>query len=112
MNVTVQKLFEYDAEIQTAPGSIIEFMVRQSLQPKVRAFYQKNGERIKSLSAKGEKIMKEWVEVDENNKPIMETVKTEGKPDQSLPKMLEGKLWVDAQKAIEAFHNEIVVVDL
>lgn len=125
---TIQRLLEFDLDAHSQPQNLMEYMFKQSVTPLLNKFYSKNGQTLNEIKKKGADILKEWYEISEDNRPVLETVqvpvesgkvlsisgeepKQEFKEEQ-LPKMKEGKSREDAKKALEEFHGTIVEVEL
>lgn len=131
-NVTVKDILEFDRDARMPPRSILEALSKKQMQPVINQFYSKNGERVNHIRTEGENIIKEWFEIGENHEPIIETLKTPvestkvislterlkgHKPEQEFKeekvyKMQEGKLREDAMLVLEAFHKQVVAVEI
>ena len=131
-HVTVKDILEFDRDAQTPPRNILEALSKKQMQPVINLFYSKNGEKVNHIRKEGENIIKEWFEIGENGEAVIETLKTPiestkvisltdrlkgHKPEQEFKeervyKMQEGKLREDAMLVLEAFHKQVIEVEI
>lgn len=131
-NVTVKDILEFDRDAKMPPRSILEALSKKQMQPIINLFYSKNGEKVNYIREEGLKIIKEWFEIGENGEAVIETLKTPiestkvisladrlkgTKPEQEFKeeqvyKMQEGKLRDDAMLVLDAFHKQIIQIEI
>lgn len=131
-NVTVKDILEFDRDTKMPPRSILEALSKKQMQPIINLFYSKNGEKVNYIREEGLKIIKEWFEIGENGDAVIETLKTPiestkvisladrikgTKPEQEFKeeqvyKMQEGKLRDDAMLVLDAFHKQIIQIEI
>lgn len=131
-NVTVKDILEFDRDAKMPPRSILEALSKKQMQPIINLFYSKNGEKVNYIREEGLKIIKEWFEIGENGDAVIETLKTPiestkvisladrikgTKPEQEFKeeqvyKMQEGKLRDDAMLVLDAFHKQIIQIEI
>lgn len=113
INVTAKQLLELDAEVRRPADSIYDMLVRKAIEPKLNQFYNKNGERIKSLQKKGAMIMSQNFELNYDGSAVSEVIPAvDDKPEETRPKTKDGKSLEDANKAIWDFHNTVVAIQV
>jgi hypothetical protein len=131
-NVTVKNILEFDRDAKMPPRSILEALSKKQMQPIINLFYSKNGEKVNHIREEGLKIIKEWFEIGENGEAVIETLKTpiestkvisladrikgtkleqEFKEEQ-VYKMQEGKLRDDAMLVLDAFHKQVIQIEI
>jgi hypothetical protein len=131
-NVTVKDILEFDRDAKMPPRSILEALSKKQMQPIINLFYSKNGEKVNYIREEGLKIIKEWFEIGENGDAVIETLKTPiestkvisladrikgTKPEQEFKeeqvyKMQEGKLRDDAMLVLDAFHKQVIQIEI
>lgn len=131
-NVTVKDILEFDRDAKMPPRSILEALSKKQMQPIINLFYSKNGEKVNYIREEGLKIINEWFEIGENGEAVIETLKTPiestkvisltdrikgNKPEQEFKeeqvyKMQEGKLRDDAMLVLDAFHKQVIQIEI
>ena len=98
VNITNGQLLAWHNERQQLTGTLMENLMRN----KINDFYSKNQQRIITAVGERDKIYKEFFAYDD----------TQIKMDDGKPVMQDGKLFEDAQKAINDFSAEKTVIDI